>query len=100
MNLHKVLKNALQHPVNREEALFLFKNTETEEVRNSLYAAARAVRKAETGNIFRLPVGSPAFCPADSDPSAATVLTGGKRIRTHCRWKPLWREPVISTGKV
>ncbi|MDQ7094556.1 radical SAM protein [Desulfosporosinus sp. PR] len=78
LTLHEVLNNALQRPLTREEALFLFKNTETEEDRNSLYAAARAVRKAETGDVFHFTGGIASVLPC--------------RLRPLCSYCPYWRK--------
>ena len=78
MNLSAVLGDALQRPVTREEALFLFRNTEEEESRNRLFAAARAVRKEETGDIFRFTGGIASVLPC--------------RLRPLCNYCPYWRK--------
>lgn len=78
MNLHEVLGGALQRPLTREEALFLFRNTETEEARNSLFATARAVRKAETGDVFYFTGGIASVLPC--------------RLRPLCNYCPYWRK--------
>lgn len=76
--MHDVLDNVLKRPITREEALFLFQNTETEENRNSLFAAARAVRKAETGDVYHFTGGIASVLPC--------------RLRPLCNYCPYWRK--------
>ncbi|SHH97603.1 biotin synthase [Sporobacter termitidis DSM 10068] len=78
MNLDEILTNALARPITREEALFLFRNTETEESRSRLFKAARTVRKNLTGDVFRFTGGIASVLPC--------------RLRPLCNYCPYWRK--------
>ncbi|MEC0182847.1 radical SAM protein [Paenibacillus peoriae] len=77
MQFHEVLDQALLRPITAEEALFLFRNTETNENMQLLFGTARAVRKAETGDVFRFTGG------------IASVTAC--RLRPLCQYCPYWR---------
>ena len=75
----EVMEAALNRPITREEALFLFHVTEGDaDAAERLYACARGVRRTETGDVF--------------------TLTGGIGSVLRCTLKPLclycpyWRD--------
>ncbi len=78
MELNEVLLDALKRPVTREEALFLFQSTETEEHKTRLFETARAVRKAESEDVFRFSGGIASVLPC--------------RLRPLCSYCPYWRK--------
>lgn len=77
--LDSILEGAREKPIDRNQALFLFYNTEQEENAEKLFAAARVVRRRETGDIFRWSGGIASVLPCTLKPL--------------CSYCPYWREP-------
>ena len=67
MEFEETLQNALDRAITREEALFLFEETEEPAKYLKLFEAATAVREKECGNLFRLDgwMGSNIECKID-----------------------------------
>jgi biotin synthase len=67
MEFEETVQNALDRAITKEEALFLFKETEEPDKYLKLFAAATTVREKECGNLFRLDgwMGSNIECTID-----------------------------------
>lgn len=75
----EVLAAALERPIERDEALLLFRETQGDAAKSEqLFAAARQVRRQETGDVFRLTggVGSVLRCT----------------LKPLCQYCPYWRD--------
>jgi biotin synthase len=64
----KVLQKALDGPIDYDEALYLFKETENAVKAQDLFRTALAVRNAEIGNIFRWSGGIASVLPCKLQP--------------------------------
>ncbi|MEL7609352.1 MAG: radical SAM protein [Bacillota bacterium] len=73
-----IVKAAITRPIDREEALYLFEHSQSDEAAEELFKAARLVREQEYGNVFMASGG------------IATVLECN--LKPLCAYCPYWRE--------
>ncbi|MDI6813046.1 MAG: radical SAM protein [Desulfitobacteriaceae bacterium] len=77
LRFDEVLSKALEEPIDREEALYLFRETEDHACAEELMKTARSVREKAMGNVFRWSAG------------IASVLRC--RLKPLCGYCPYWR---------